>query len=392
MQLKPEFKKIRDRWLPYSRQSIDDKDIDCVSKVLRSDWLTQGPKVEGFEKSFARFIGARFAVAFSNGTQALVAAQRAAKVGMGDQTLCPSMTFAATPNSSLLVGAKPQFCDINPSTGHMDPDELEKRISSKTRCVLPVHYGGGCCDMDVIMEISKNNGSVVIEDACHAIGAKYKGLSAGTLADMSVFSFHPVKPMTSGEGGMVTTNSHKFYEKLKALATHGIFKDGACVDVGPWYYEMRLLGANGRMSELHAALGQSQLGKLNIFQNKRTDLAKRYDRLFTNNNYFTPLKIAGFTKSSYHLYPVLVEMDKLNCGKKLLVESLHRMNIGVQVHYIPVHLHPYYKKLGYDDKGLFKTLEFYKKVISLPIFVDMTKKDQDDVMIALDLIIRAFGK
>ena len=382
---------IRNSWLPYSRQWVDQKDIDGITDVLKSDWLTQGPKVKEFEKEFADFVGAKFAIAFSNGTEALVAAHRAVNIGPGDETITTPMTFAATANAALLVGGKPIFCDIELHSGLMDPKELEKKVTSKTKAILPVHYAGGCCDMDAINEIAKKSNAVVIEDACHAPGATYKSRPTGSLADMSVFSFHPVKPIATGEGGMVTTNNPDFASSLRALATHGIFKDDSCSKVGPWYYEMRLLGSNSRMSELHGALALSQLKKSSLFLQCRRDFAERYDWLFSKNDFFIPIKIPDFTKSAYHLYPVLARMDNLSCDKKTLIESLHKMNIGVQVHYIPVHRHPIYRNMGYTDAGLKNSVAFYERIISLPLFAAMTENDQDDVIEALNVIVERYG-
>jgi dTDP-4-amino-4,6-dideoxygalactose transaminase len=246
--------------------------------------------------------------------------------------------------------------------------------------------------MDAIVPIARRFGAVVIEDACHALGVTYKGRKAGTMADMSVFSFHPVKPITTGEGGMVIIDNPTLAKALGSLATHGIEKDARCEEVGPWHYEMRRLSTNSRLSDLHAALGRTQLAKSDRFLQRRRALAKRYDELLAADPVFRPLTIPPGCESAYHLYPVLVRMDRLFCTKKELVEAFHQMNIGVQVHYIPVHRHPFYRNLGYTDEGLGRSVEFFEREISLPLFAKMSDRDQDDVITALSRITAIYGK
>jgi UDP-4-amino-4,6-dideoxy-N-acetyl-beta-L-altrosamine transaminase len=385
------FSTVRPEWLPYSTQSLDSEDEQAVLSVLRSNWLTQGPVVQEFESRFAEYVGCQYAVAFSNGTQALVAAHQAVGVEKGHKSITTPLTFAATPNSALLAGGKPIFGDIQPDTGLLAPESLADIIDSDVHAIVPVHYGGACCDMDAISAIAHPKGIAIIEDACHALGATYKDRQAGSLSDVAIFSFHPVKPITTAEGGMATTNNPEIYKTLKSLATHGIVKDEKCAQIGPWYYEVRALSTNSRMSELSAALGVSQLKKADSFLEKRQSLAASYDSRFAGNEFFQPTKIPTETKSAYHLYPLLVSMDKLGCSKKVLVESLHQMNIGVQVHYIPVFMHPLYQTMGYTDCGLENSVKFYEAVISIPLFPAMTSKDQDDVIKALDQIVDTFG-
>lgn len=386
------FEPVRDSWLPYGRQTVDENDIESVVRTLRSDWLTQGPRVSEFETGFAQYVGSRFAVSFSNGTEALLAAYKTAGAGPKNEILTTTMTFAATANAALLAGSKVRFCDIEFRTGLMDIDSLKRSMNGSVRAIVPVHYAGGCCNMDAITKIARDHGALVIEDACHATGATYKGRKAGTLGDMGVFSFHPVKPITTAEGGMVTTDDEEMAQTLRALAAHGIVKDDSCAEKGPWYYEIRNLSSNGRLSDLHAALGLSQLKKADVFLEKRTQLAKAYDAHLKSNDYFKPLKIPEWTCSAYHLYPVLADMERLTCSKKELVLALHQMNIGVQVHYIPVHHHPIYRKMGFTDEGLLNAVRFYESVLSLPLFPRMTISDQKDVMTALGKIISVFSR
>lgn len=389
---KKHFEPVRKDWLPYGRQTVDEEDVNSVIDALRSDWLTQGPRVKRFESEFAAYVGAKHAIAFCNGTDALLAAYKAAGAGPENEIVTTTMTFAATANAALLAGAKVRFCDIDYNTGLMDPSSLAE-VTTETVCaVVPVHYGGGCCDMEKINELAKEKNALVIEDACHALGAGYKGRKAGTLADMSVFSFHPVKPITTAEGGIVTTDNEQLAGTLTALATHGIIKDDSCAQVGPWYYEVRSLSGNGRLSDVHAALGLSQLGKAESFLGKRRRLAKVYDEQLKGNGFFRPLHIPEWTRSAYHLYPVLVDTGRLVCSKKELVEALHRMNIGVQVHYIPVHRHPLYKKMGFTDDGLTNAVRFYESEISLPLFPRMTDSDINDVLTALGKVAEAYAR
>lgn len=377
---------VRDTWLPYSQQWIEEDDLEAVKETLVSSWLTQGPQVSAFEEEFAHYVGAAHAVSFASGTSALVAAHRAAKVGPGDLTLTSPMTFAATANAALLAGGTPCFVDISPDTGLMDSKLLADKISPAVKAVVPVHYAGSVCDMEQIVKIAHAGNALVIEDACHGLGATLHQKKAGTLADMSVFSFHPVKPITTGEGGMVTTNDPELAATLKSLATHGIVKDKKCADVGPWYYEVRSLSDNGRLSDIHCALGRTQLKKADRLLRLRREKAEWYDRQLAADDIFCPLTIPKGCDSAYHLYPVLVEMSRLTLSKKELVEIFHAMNIGVQVHYIPVHMHPLYRNLGIDGHDLPCAESFYEKVISLPLFPAMMMQDQQDVLTALSTI------
>ncbi|NMC98467.1 MAG: UDP-4-amino-4,6-dideoxy-N-acetyl-beta-L-altrosamine transaminase, partial [Bacteroidales bacterium] len=354
------------KYIPYGHQNITIEDIKEVVKVLKSDFITQGPKTEEFEKKLAKKVGAKYAVVFNSGTAGLHAAYFAYGLTSDDEFITSPMTFAATANAGVYLGAKPVFCDIEEDTGNIDPNLIEKHITKKTKLITPIHYGGNPVKLDKIHKIAKKYKIGVIEDACHALGAEYKNSKIGDCkySDMTVFSFHPVKHITTGEGGAVTTNNSDYYKKLLTFRTHGITKENLLsVSPGGWYYEMQYLGFNYLMSDIQAALGISQLTKLSLFLKKRRDIAKIYDKVFYNNPYFDTQKTTKDSKAAYHLYPILLK-DQFIERKAEIFSELRARGIGVQVHYIPVYLHPYYQKLGYSS-GLYPNAElFYKKEIS----------------------------
>lgn len=367
--------------IPYGRQSIDEKDISEVIEVLRSDFITQGSKVREFERALAEYCGAEYAVAVSSGTAALHLAVLVSGLGPGDEAITTPITFLATPNSVLYTGAKPVFADVDPVTANIDPNEIEKKITSKTKAVLPVHYAGFPCDMARIYEIAKQRDLKIIEDACHALGAEYKcdgeWIKVGSCrhSDMTVFSFHPVKHITTGEGGAITTNSRNLYEKLCALRTHGVYKSAEIAEErGPWAYEMRELGFNYRITDFQCALGLSQLRKAEEFLVKRRELVKTYEEEFKDSSFFDLPVAADNLKPSWHLYPVRLK-NRYVGRKKEIFKELRNIGVGVQVHYIPVYLQPYYQELKYN-LGLCPNAElFYKKEISLPIFPGITYEE-----------------
>lgn len=364
------------KYIPYGRQSIDRDDIREVVKVLKSDWITQGPKVQEFESALAKYCGAKYAVAVSSGTAALHIACLAAGIRQLDEVITSPITFVASANCILYCGGKPVFADVQEDTINIDPQEVKKKITKKTKAIIPVHFAGHPCDMKEIATIVKKHNLIIIEDACHALGAKYqdKKIGACEYSDMVVFSFHPVKHITTGEGGAILTNNKKVYEKLKALRTHGIYKHKKISQKGLWYYEMRDPGFNYRITDFQCALGLSQLRKLDKFLQRRKEIVAFYNQKFHNNNFFDLPNERENTRSSWHLYPIRLK-NGYKSKRKLIFELLRKNGVGVQVHYIPVYLHPYYQRLGYK-KGLCPCAEdFYEREISLPLY-PLLKKSQ----------------
>jgi perosamine synthetase len=385
---------IRDTFIPYGQQWVDDNDIQSVIEVLKSSYLTQGPVLEQFEKAIAQYVGAKYAVAFCNGTAALHGAYYAAGIGENDEIITTPITFAATANAALYLGAKPIFVDIDPQTYNIDVNKIEKAITSKTKAIVPVDFTGQPANLDPIMGIAKRHGLVVIEDGAHSLGATYKGRKIGSIADMTMFSFHPVKPVTTGEGGIVVTNSPVYYEKLKLFRSHGITKEAHLLSKqeGPWYYEMIDLGYNYRMTDIQAALGLSQLQKLDQFIERRQLIADRYNEAFKNmDEIIVPYQLDD-VKSGWHLYVIQLNTSTLKAGRKEIFEALHKENIGVQVHYIPVYYHPYYQNLGYK-KGICPIAEeVYQNIITLPLFPKMTDEDIDSVIYGVKKVIKYYSK
>ncbi|HEX7900452.1 MAG TPA: UDP-4-amino-4,6-dideoxy-N-acetyl-beta-L-altrosamine transaminase [Planctomycetota bacterium] len=362
--------------LPYSTQSIDADDVGEVARTLRSAWITQGPAVGLFEEAFARHAGARHAVAFSSGTAALHACGFAAGLGPGDEAVVPPITFVATANAVLYAGATPRFCDVEADTALIDPKALEAAVTRRTKAVLPVDFAGHPCDLAAIRRVARKHGLVVIEDAAHALGARYRGRRVGGLADLTVFSFHPVKHITTGEGGMVTTDDDAFRRRLLLFRGHGITKDPAEMsrNEGPWYYEMRELGYNYRITDFQCALGHSQLKKADGFVKTRRRRAALYDELLRDVPGVAAAVQRPWAEHSYHLYPVRVRPG--GPSRRAVFDALRAAGLGVQVHYIPVHLQPYYQKRLRTRRGLCPRAEaFYDAEISLPLFPRMTEAD-----------------
>ncbi|MCA0971581.1 UDP-4-amino-4,6-dideoxy-N-acetyl-beta-L-altrosamine transaminase [Halobacillus litoralis] len=363
------------RNIPYGRQWVDNDDIEEVIKILKSDYLTTGPAVERFEQDMADYVGSKYAVAFSSGTAALHAACFAAGIKAGDEVVTSSMTFAASANCVIYQGATPKFAEINPNNGNINPASIEECITDKTKAIIPVHYTGRPTEMDEILDIAQRYNLIVIEDAAHALGALYKKKKIGSISDMTMFSFHPVKNITTGEGGVITTNNKKYFQTLQQFRSHGVTRDpqGLVNQIdGPWYYEMQFLGYNYRMTDIQAALGSSQLKKLDFFIQKRREIVKYYNGKFKNIGVIKPLNIDAIESSSWHLYVVRLELNKLVVSRKKIVELLLEEKINVNVHYIPVYKHPYYQSLGYDYKLHPATDQFYESIITLPLYPSMT--------------------
>lgn len=380
---------VRNTLLPYGHQYIDEDDIKAVIEVLRSDWLTTGPKVAEFEKRFAETVGAKYAVAVNSGTAALHAAAFAAGITSGDEVITTPMTFAASANCVLYCGGRPVFADVEADTLLLDPSCVESKVSPKTKAIIAVDYAGQPCDYDALKKLSDNHGFVLIADACHALGAVYKDRKVGTLADMTVFSFHPVKHITTGEGGMVVTDYPDFAVKLRAFRNHGITTDHREREAeGSWFYEMAELGYNYRLPDINCALGLSQLKKLDKFVARRRQIAALYDSAFADMPALSPLAQRDDRKSSYHLYVARLNLSKLNVSRLQVFGALQAENIGVNVHYIPLYWHPYYNKLGYG-KGLCPVAEkAYEEIVTLPLFPAMSDRDAEDVIKAVKKVLK----
>jgi len=384
---------VRATLLPYGRQSVDEADIQAVVDVLRSDWLTTGPKVGEFEEAFASKVNAAHAVSFSSGTAALHAAAFAAGLKPGDEAVTTPMTFAATANCVLYQGATPVFADVSADTLNVDPAEIEKKISSQTRAILPVDYAGHPADLTPILETARRHGLVLIEDACHALGAEYGGKRVGSLADMTVFSFHPVKHITTGEGGMVTTNSPQLAESLRRFRNHGISSDARQrQSAGQWYYEMVLLGFNYRLPDIVCALGIQQLKRLDANLERRRQIGAHYTKAFREVAGIIPPAVRSGANPAWHLYPIRLDLEKLRADRAQIFRALRAENIGVNVHYIPVHTHPYYReRFGYRG-GEFPVAEgAYTRLISLPMFHGMSDQDVSDVVTAVRKVLFHFA-
>jgi perosamine synthetase len=385
---------VRRTLLPYGRQSISEEDIQAVTDVLRSDWLTTGPKVAEFEEVLAAWVGAKFAVAFSSGTAALHGAAFAAGLKPGDEAITSPLTFAATANCVLYQGARPVFADVSPDTLNLDPDRLAEQITPNTRAVLPVDYAGHPADLDPILALAEQHGLTVIEDACHALGAEYHGRRSGSIAHMSVFSFHPVKHLATGEGGMVTTDRADLAESLRRFRNHGISSDARQRQAsGQWHYEMVALGFNYRLTDIACALGVSQMKNLEANLARRREIADRYTYAFRELPSLVTPSVRTGINPAWHLYPVRVNAAKLNTDRAHIFRALRAENIGVNVHYIPVHLHPYYReRFGYQG-GEYPVAEAaYEQLISLPMFHGMSDQDVQDVIEALGKVMNHYTR
>ncbi|KUO59851.1 MAG: UDP-4-amino-4,6-dideoxy-N-acetyl-beta-L-altrosamine transaminase [Gracilibacter sp. BRH_c7a] len=385
---------VREKYLPYGRQWLDEEDIQSVVNVLQGDYLTTGPAVEGFEQSIAAYVGAKYAVAFANGTAALHGACFAAGIKQGDEVITSPLTFAASANCILYLGGTPVFADIDPLTLNIDPAAIEKLITPRTKAILPVDFAGNPVDLDTIQAIARKHHLVVIEDAAHALGASYKNRKIGAISDMTMFSFHPVKSITSGEGGIITTDQEEYYRKLKQFRTHGITREADQLreQHGPWYYEMQTLGYNYRITDIQAALGSSQLKKLDSFIQIRRCYAETYTRTFQTMPEITCPQEPPSVSSAWHLYVIRLNLDYLGVERKEIFEALIQENIGVNVHYIPVYYHPYYRELGYPTGLCPQTEKIYQGIITLPLFPAMTEQDLEDVIRALKKVIHYYRR
>jgi perosamine synthetase len=387
-------KPVRETLLPYARQSVDEGDIQAVVDVLRSDWLTTGPKVDEFEEKFAAWVGAKHAVAFSSGTAALHGAALAAGLRPGDEAITSPLTFVATANCVLYQGATPVFADVCADTLNIDPERIAERIDPKTRTIMPVVYAGHPADLDAILVLAEKHGLTVIEDACHALGAEYHGRRSGSITHMAVFSFHPVKHLTTGEGGMVTTDRADFAESLRKFRNHGITRDARDRNAsGAWFYDVAQLGFNYRLTDIACALGISQLKKLETNLARRRAIADRYAAVFRDLPGIAIPQVRDDVKSAWHLYPIRIDQGALGVGRDQIFRALRAENIGVNVHYIPVHLHSYYRdRFGYKG-GEYPIAEHaYEQLISLPMFHGMSDQDVEDVIAAVRKVVLHYSR
>jgi perosamine synthetase len=368
--------------IPYGRQSIDRADIAAVDDVLRSAWLTTGPKVAEFEVAFAKEVGAAHGVAVSSGTAALHASMHAIGIGPGDEVLVPAMTFAASANAVVYEGGTPVFVDVGPDTLLVDADEIEARITPATRAVVAVDYAGQPCDYDKLRDVCSRHGVVLVADACHALGARDRDRAVGSLADLNVFSFHPVKHVATGEGGMVTTDNSQLAERMYRFRNHGISSDHRSREAeGTWFYEMVELGYNYRLTDIQCALGLSQLDKLEVSVARRRDIAARYDEAFGEVDLVAPLSVRPEAHHAYHLYVIRLDLDRLRASRAEVYTALRTEGIGVNVHYIPVHLHPFYRNRFGTGPGLCPVAEdAYERIISIPMFPAMADEDVERVV------------
>jgi perosamine synthetase len=384
---------VRGRMLPYGRQWIDEEDIAAVVQALRSDWLTTGPQVGKFETAFAEICGVREAVAVSNGTAALHAAMYALGVGAGDEVVVPTLTFAASANCVVFQGGTPVFADADPGTLLVDPAAVEARITPRTRAIIAVDYAGQPCDYDALRTLAERHGVALVADACHAVGGAYQGRPVGSLADLSTFSFHPVKHMTTGEGGMITTDDPSLAQRMRIFRNHGITTDHRQREhAGSWFYEMVDLGYNYRITDFQCALGLSQLRRLPGFVRRRQEVAARYDAAFTEISAVRPLAVRAGAEHAYHLYPILLELERLSADRNTVFSALRAEGIGVNMHYIPVHLHPFYRERFGTGPGLCPVAEdAYECLITLPVFPQMSDEDADDVVAAVHKVVSRFA-
>lgn len=377
--------------LPYGHQWVDGEDVSAVVDVLRGDWLTQGPRVEEFERRTAEYCGVKYAVAVNSGTAALHAAVFAAGVGPGDEVITSPLSFVASANCAVYVGAVPRFADVGKGGFNLDPMDLRHRLTPKTKAVIPVDYSGHPAALDEINSMAHAHDLTVIQDAAHSMGAEYRGRRVGAQSDMTILSFHPVKLMTTGEGGMVLTDNPRFFERLQQFRSHGIVRPSITYgeEKRPWYYEMQDVGFNFRLSDLQSALGISQLKKVDMFIKRRREIAAIYDRAFSALPLARPLSQRPEVKSSRHLYVLQIDFNELGKSRSGVMAELASRGVGSQVHYIPIHLHPYYKRTYGTREGDFPNAEeFYERALTLPLYPKMEDSDVERVVAAVQSVLR----
>lgn len=386
---------IRENPIYYGRQYIDQEDVEAVVTTLTSNLITCGPKVEELERKLCEITEAKYAVVVSNGTAALHLAAMAAGIREGDEVIVSSITFAASANCVLYCGGTPVFADINPDTYNINPAEIRKLITPKTKAIVAVDFTGQAVELNEIREICKEHNLILIEDAAHSLGTYYEGKPIGSIADMTTFSFHPVKTVTGGEGGAITTNDENLYKKLRLLRTHGITRNADEMvhpTDAPWYQEQVCLGYNYRMTDFQAALLISQLKKLPAFSMRRKEIVKKYDQAFAMMPEIKVQKEIPESDTTRHLYILRLNLDKLTCTRREFFDALYAENTRPQVHYLPVYWHSHYEKLGYK-KGLCPNAEkYYEEVMSIPLYYSLTDKDVEDVIAAVKKVIEYYKK
>ena len=389
-------KPVRTDKLYYGCQWIDGQDVEAVTDTLLSPYITCGPKVTELEQRLCIITGAKYAVVCSNGTAALHCACIAAGIGPGDEVITTPLTFAASANCALYCGAKPVFADINPHTYNIDPDSIREKITDRTRAIVAVDFTGQAVDVEKIRGICDEFNLVFIEDAAHSIGTSYKGEKVGNLADMTTFSFHPVKTVTAGEGGAILTNDEHYYQMLSLAHAHGITRDDDQMEEAPhegmWYYEQISLGYNYRMTDFQAALLLSQLSKLDKFKQRRQEIVKTYDDAFADIPEIIVQDEIPESDTCRHLYIIRLDLEKLTCSRGEFFDAMSAENVQCQVHYVPVYWFPFYKHLGYN-KGLCPNAEeVYKGIMSIPLYPKMTDRDVQDVITAVVKIVSYYRK
>lgn len=386
---------VREQPIYYGRQSISKDDIAAVEEALTSRLITCGPRVSALEEKLKQIVNAKYAVVVSNGTAALHLAAMAAGIKEGDEVITTPMTFAASANCVRYCGGTVVFADIDPKTYNIDPDEIEQKITSRTKAVIAVDYTGQAIAHDRIDEICKRHGLLLIEDAAHAIGTKFDGKPVGSIADMTCFSFHPVKTVTSGEGGAVTTNDPEYYRKLLLLRSHGITTDAEWMTVekeGHWFQQQIMLGYNYRITDFQAALLNSQLSRLSEFSKRRKELVAYYDRALSQIPEIAVHQKQDRSDTTWHLYIIQLVLERLNCTRRQFFDAMAAENVNCQVHYIPVYYHPYYQQLGYP-KGLCPNAErLYERILSIPLYPDLTDADAESVVRAIQKIVAYYRK
>jgi len=384
---------VRDRFLPFHQPSIEDEEIQEVVDTLKSGWITTGPKTKLFEKKFQEYIGCKHAIAVSSCTAGLHLALVAAGIGQGDEVITTPYTFATTGEVIIQIGAKPVFVDIEEDGFNIDVTKIPEAITPETKAIIPVHFAGEPCDMDEIMKIAQENNLFVIEDAAHAVGAEYKGKKIGNIGDVTVFSFYATKNLTTGEGGMVTTNNDELAEKIRLLSLHGISKDAwkRYTAEGSWYYEILYAGYKYNMTDIQASLGIHQLNKLEKFLSIRQKYAQRYSSAFADISEIKIPPVNHHVRHAWHLYVIRLNSASLSIDRKQFIEALKAENIGSSVHFIPLHLHPYYKKkYGYKQGDYPNSEQVYSRVISLPLFPKMADADLEDVIKAVKKVVSMY--
>jgi dTDP-4-amino-4,6-dideoxygalactose transaminase len=386
---------MRAQFLPFHIPEIGEDEIESVIDTLRSGWLTTGPKVKQFEEEFAKSIGSSHAVAVNSGTAALHLALEAVEINEGDEVIMSTMTFAATGEVVLYFKARPVLVDCRPDTLNLDPDQLEKAITSKTKAIIPVHTGGQSCEMDRIQQVAKQHNLKVIEDAAHALPARYRGKMVGTIGDITCFSFYATKTITTGEGGMATTDNPEWAERMRIMSLHGISKDAwkRYTSEGSWYYEILYPGYKYNLTDIAAAIGIEQLKKCNRFWEVRQRYAALYNQGFQDVPAITSPHVAQDVQHAWHLYIIQLDLEQLQIGRSEFVELLKKMNIGTSVHFIPLHLHPYYRDtFGYRPEDFPNASAVFERIISLPIYPKMTEADVQDVIDAVREIARHYRR